>query len=98
MGDVKIVQLNYSQYSSRYEAFKQGQIAPVFDPKKAGGALMDLNVYNIHFVAGLFGEPKAVHYYPNMKKGVDTSVFWFWNIRRSSVSALPPRTAARRCR
>ncbi len=73
LGDVKIVQLNYSQYSSRYEAFKRGEVAPVFDAAKAGGALMDLNVYNIHFVAGLFGEPKAVHYYPNMEKGVDTS-------------------------
>lgn len=73
LGDVKIVQLNFSQYSSRYEAFKQGVIAPVFDPAKAGGALMDLNVYNIHFVVGLFGEPEAVHYYPNMEKGVDTS-------------------------
>ena len=73
LGDVKIVQLNFSQYSSRYEAFKQGNIAPVFDVAKAGGALMDLNVYNIHFVVGLFGEPKAVHYYPNMEKGVDTS-------------------------
>ncbi len=73
VGDVKIVQLNYSQYSSRYEAFKQGNIVPVFDAKKAGGALMDLNVYNIHFVVGLFGEPKAVQYYPNMEKGVDTS-------------------------
>lgn len=73
LGDVKIVQLNFSQYSSRYEAFKQGNIAPVFDPAKAGGALMDLNVYNIHFVVSLFGEPKAIHYYPNMEKGVDTS-------------------------
>lgn len=73
LGDVKIVQLNFSQYSSRYEAFKQGNIAPVFDGAKAGGALMDLNVYNIHFVVGLFGEPKAVHYYPNMEKGVDMS-------------------------
>ena len=73
VGDVKIVQLNYSQYSSRYDAFKQGIVAPVFDPEKAGGALMDLNVYNIHFVTGLFGEPKAVHYYPNMERGVDTS-------------------------
>ena len=73
LGDVKIVQLNFSQYSSRYEAFKQGNIAPVFDAAKAGGALMDLNVYNIRFVVGLFGEPKAVHYYPNMEKGVDTS-------------------------
>ena len=73
VGDVKIVQLNYSQYSSRYDAFKQGIVAPVFDAEKAGGALMDLNVYNIHFVTGLFGEPKAVHYYPNMERGVDTS-------------------------
>ena len=73
LGDVKIVQLNVSQYSSRYEAFKQGNIAPVFDAAKAGGALMDLNVYNIHFVVGLFGEPKAIHFYPNMEKGVDTS-------------------------
>ena len=73
LGDVKIVQLNFSQYSSRYEAFKQGNIAPVFDAAKAGGALMDLNVYNIHFVVGLFGEPKAIHYYPNMEKGVDMS-------------------------
>ena len=73
LGDIKIVQLNYSQYSSRYDAFKQGIVAPVFDPEKAGGALLDLNVYNIHFVTGLFGEPQSVHYYPNMERGVDTS-------------------------
>ena len=73
LGDMKIVQLNYSQYSSRYDAFKQGIIAPVFDVNKAGGALLDLNVYNIHFVVGLFGEPSDAHYYPNMERGVDTS-------------------------
>ena len=73
LGDIKIVQLNYSQYSSRYDAFKQGIIAPVFDVNKAGGALLDLNVYNIHFVVGLFGEPSDAHYYPNMERGVDTS-------------------------
>lgn len=73
LGDVRIVQLNFSQYSSRYEAFKRGEIAPVFDPEKAGGALFDLNVYNIHFVTGLFGKPEEVHYYPNVERGVDTS-------------------------
>ena len=73
LGDIKIVQIDFAQYSSRYDAFKQGIVAPVFDPEKAGGALLDLNVYNIHFVTGLFGEPKAVHYYPNMERGVDTS-------------------------
>lgn len=73
LGDIKIVQMNYSQYSSRYDAFKQGIIAPVFDADKAGGALFDLNVYCIHFVTGLFGEPTDAHYYPNIERGVDTS-------------------------
>ena len=48
LGDIKIVSFNYSQYSSRYNAFKEGTILPAFDFHKAGGALMDLNVYNIH--------------------------------------------------
>ncbi|QGG97595.1 Gfo/Idh/MocA family protein [Streptococcus dysgalactiae] len=73
LGDIKIVECNYSQYSSRYDAFKQGDIAPAFDPQKGGGALRDLNIYNIHFVVGLFGSPKKVHYLANMDKGIDTS-------------------------
>ena len=73
LGNIRIVSLNYSQYSSRYDAFKKGQILPSFDPHKAGGALMDLNVYNIHFIAGLFGEPEEVSYQANIVKGIDTS-------------------------
>ena len=73
LGDLKIVELNYSQYSRRYDAFKEGQILPVFDPNKSGGALYDLNVYNVHFIVGLFGRPTGVHYYPNIEKGIDTS-------------------------
>lgn len=73
LGPVRIVSMNYSQYSHRYDDFKAGNILPVFDPKKAGGALMDLNVYNIHFVVGLFGKPKKVNYLPNLQNGIDTS-------------------------
>ena len=73
LGDIKIVSLNYSQYSSRYDQFKAGITLPVFDPHKAGGALMDLNVYNIHFLIGLFGEPKSVSYLANIEKDIDTS-------------------------
>ena len=72
-GDPKIVSFNYSQYSSRYDAFKDGKILPVFDPMKAGGALMDLNVYNIHAIVGLFGKPWEVRYEANMERGIDTS-------------------------
>ncbi|MEE8808579.1 MAG: Gfo/Idh/MocA family oxidoreductase [Lactimicrobium sp.] len=73
LGNIKIISLNYSQYSHRYDAFKAGTILPVFDPHKAGGALMDLNVYNISFICGLFGEPKHVSYHANIEKGIDTS-------------------------
>lgn len=73
LGDIKIVECNYSQYSSRYDAFKRGEIAPAFDPKQGGGALRDLNIYNIHLVVGLFGKPEKVHYLANMERGVDTS-------------------------
>ncbi|URZ17542.1 Gfo/Idh/MocA family protein [Clostridium felsineum] len=73
LGNIKIVQCNYSQYSSRYNGFKEGKVLPAFDPKFSGGALMDLNIYNIHYVVGLFGKPKNVEYYPNIEKGIDTS-------------------------
>ena len=73
VGDVKIIQMNYSQYSRRYDLFKEGTVLPVFDPKKSGGALMDLNVYNIHYILGMFGKPEQIHYIANIERGIDTS-------------------------
>ena len=73
IGTVKLVQCNFSQYSSRYDAFCAGQVAPSFDPNCAGGALMDLNVYNISYIVGLFGEPNRVNYAANIDHGIDTS-------------------------
>lgn len=73
IGEIRLVECNFSQLSSRYEAFKNGVIAPVFDKSKGGGVLGDLNIYNIHFVVGLFGKPNKVHYSPNIVNNVDTS-------------------------
>ncbi len=73
LGEIKIVSFNYSQYSSRYDRFKEGDIAPAFSLGNAGGALMDLNIYNIDYVVNLFGRPSDVKYYPNIEKSIDTS-------------------------
>ncbi|WP_032091837.1 Gfo/Idh/MocA family protein [Necropsobacter rosorum] len=73
LGEIKIVSLNYSQYSSRYDRFKAGDILPAFDAQKSGGALMDLNVYNLHFAVGLFGAPQSCIYAANIARGIDTS-------------------------
>ena len=73
IGTLKLTLCNYSQYSSRYDAFLSGKTAPVFDPAQSGGALMDLNLYNIYFVTGLFGPPASVSYLANIDRGIDTS-------------------------
>lgn len=71
---IRIVQCNYSQYSSRYNRYLNGDVAPAFNPALGGGALNDLNIYNINAVVGLFGKPESVDYYANRGfNGVDTS-------------------------
>ena len=74
IGDVSIVQCNYSQYSSRYDDLMNGQLTNIFDPKMGGGCLMDINCYNIHFVTEIFGEPEYIEYFPRMgASGTDTA-------------------------
>ena len=74
LGKLKLVSATFCQFSSRYPALLAGNPSPVLNHAFAGGALMDINLYNIHFVVGLFGAPKSVRYFPNCHEtGVDTS-------------------------
>ena len=73
VGTLKFAQCNFSQYSSRYDAFRRGETPTAFDPAKSGGALMDLNLYNLHYLVGLFGRPRSLRYLANMERGIDTS-------------------------
>ena len=73
IGTIKAVSVNYSQYSSRYDAFRAGEVLPAFDPAKAGGAIMDIGLYTLTYTIGLFGEPKTATYHANIERGIDTS-------------------------
>ena len=74
LGPVKMVLANYSQYSSRYDNYLNGEVEHAFDAAYYGGALYDINVYNIHYCVALFGAPKDATYYPNLGfNGIDTS-------------------------
>ena len=74
IGDISLVRCNYSQYSSRYDQLMNGELTNMFDPRFAGGSLMDINSYNVHLVAELFGEPQFIEYFPRMgPSGVDTA-------------------------
>jgi predicted dehydrogenase len=74
IGSIRVVQLNFSQYSSRYGAFLEGKTPNNFNPEYSGGALMDLNYYNLCFVQRLFGEPEEIRYFANRAgNGIDLS-------------------------
>ena len=74
IGRIRMVQCNFSQYSSRYDKLLNNEVTNVFDPSFAGGCLVDLNIYNLHFCCGLFGIPDKINYYANKwENGIDTS-------------------------
>ncbi len=73
IGNIKMVLAGYSQYDNRYDQFKAGQMNNAFDAKMAGGALMDLNYYNVALLVSLYGEPETAVYAANVEEGIDTS-------------------------
>ncbi|MFC2947855.1 Gfo/Idh/MocA family protein [Virgibacillus sediminis] len=73
-GEIRSALLQYVQYSSKYDAFKDGKQPNVFSPAFAGGALMDLGVYPLSMAIDLFGEPEEVDYFPvKLDNGLDGS-------------------------
>ena len=60
LGQVRRVDLEYCQYSSRYDRFKAGELPNAFDARLANAALMDIGVYPIALLVALFGMPRRV--------------------------------------
>lgn len=60
IGRVRRYFASYCQYSSRFDAFKQGTVLNAFNPEFSNGALMDLGIYCIYPMVTLFGKPEQV--------------------------------------
>lgn len=98
LGKIKAVTANYSQYSSRYDRFLKGEVLPAFDPELSGGALYDINIYNLNFIIGLFGEPQEVDYKPNIGfNGIDTSGTLYMKYPGFTASALGAKDSESPC-
>ncbi|MBQ2603039.1 MAG: Gfo/Idh/MocA family oxidoreductase, partial [Oscillospiraceae bacterium] len=50
IGRVKRVNITFARKSTRFDAFLAGETPPVFDPARCGGALMDIGIYNLHWL------------------------------------------------
>lgn len=60
IGQVRRYFASFCQYSSRYDAYKAGNVLNAFKPEYSNGALMDIGVYCIYPAVMLFGKPKSV--------------------------------------
>lgn len=60
IGRLRRVTMEYCQYSSRYDKFREGEVLNAFDPKLSNAAIMDIGVYCIHSLVRMLGRPKDV--------------------------------------
>ncbi|NHN35361.1 Gfo/Idh/MocA family protein [Paenibacillus agricola] len=60
IGPVRRYAASYCQYSSRYDAYKQGTVLNAFNPIFSNGSLMDLGIYCIYPMVVLFGKPLSI--------------------------------------
>jgi predicted dehydrogenase len=71
---IRLITWNYSQYSRKYNDLLAGNVRNVFTSEFSGGALVDLGVYGVHFVTGLFGAPQDITYVATqLPNTIDTS-------------------------
>lgn len=59
-GKLRYCHFEYSQYSSRYDKFKDGIQTNAFNPALSNAAVMDIGVYPLHMCILLFGKPEIV--------------------------------------
>ena len=60
IGKLRRVTLEYCQYSSRYDKFRQGEILNAFRPELANGAIMDIGVYPIYMLRAVVWNAKDI--------------------------------------
>ncbi|MEK4563701.1 Gfo/Idh/MocA family oxidoreductase [Alkalihalobacillus sp. FSL R5-0424] len=72
LGTIRSGLANFCQYSSRYDAYKDGDIQNAFKPEFSNGSLMDIGVYGVYPMIALFGRPNEVRAQGHMlESGVD---------------------------
>lgn len=74
LGEIRSVSAFFHTYSAKYQAYLDKKNPNVFTLEHGGGALVDLNLYNLHFVIKAFGLPKHATYNPLLGyNGIDIS-------------------------
>ncbi len=81
IGPVRNVQLQFCQYSRRYDNYKAGEILNAFNPALSNAAVMDIGVYALHVFVMLFGKPESIQaasvFLPNKMEGTGSAILTY---------------------
>ena len=64
IGPIRHYNSSYCQYSTKYDALKQGVVSNSFNPIMGGGALADIGIYTTFAAISLFGRPQKINSNP----------------------------------
>lgn len=97
LGRISYARFEFSQRSSRYDAYLRGERVNIFDPSLAAGGLMDLGIYCVYPALDLFGMPETIHTRAVMlKTGVDGSGVSLWEYPDLTVEIVWNKTGQQR--
>lgn len=81
IGKIYSAHIDFSQLSSKYQAYKNGENPNIFNPEFATGCLMDLGIYNVYAALYFFGKPKKInataHFLESGADALGTAVFHY---------------------
>ncbi len=81
VGTIRRAVLEFCQYSSRYDAYRRGEILNAFDPSLGNAALMDIGCYAVRVALMLFGRPEKIEsrsmILPNGMEGMGQATLFF---------------------
>ncbi|MFC0179298.1 Gfo/Idh/MocA family protein [Thorsellia kenyensis] len=61
IGQIRLANLSYCQYSSRYPKYLAGELPNTFNPEFSNGSLMDIGFYCLSTAIALWGKPKNIN-------------------------------------
>lgn len=67
IGTIRSATIEYCQYSSRYDKFREGTVLNAFDVSLGNAAIMDIGVYALQVAVYLLGEPERITFSKSVK-------------------------------
>ena len=86
IGQISLAHFDFSQFSSKFPAYQNGELPNIFNPVMETGTLQDLGVYCVYPALELFGKPQSLTATADfMESGADSAGVSVWKYENQQV-------------